>query len=278
MIWLLGWVMLMNVVEVFFEYNKTSAFFRNQKLNLKNNLTVLVNSERGVQFGKVINIISDVLQFDGVELFDVISITTKKDYLHYLENKRLSDEALDKCRLIVKNSVLNMSILDANYNFDRSQLLFRFVADERVDFRQLARELGSVFKTRIELRQIGIRDKAKEVGGFGPCGRLLCCNTFLANFDSVTINMAKNQNVSLNPTKINGVCGRLLCCLKYENDIYSDMKRKLPKVGEKIEVSKKFGIVIEVNLFKQSYVVEFADKSKLEVVVDSESKKSVIRY
>ena len=263
----------MNIVEVFFEYNKSSSFFRNKDLRVKNNLTVIVNTERGMQFGKIINIINDIEQFEGVELYDVVRISTKKDYLHYLENNKMSEEALKKCKEVVKQMELNMTILDASYNFDRSQLLFRFVADERVDFRQLARDLGAMFRTRIELRQIGIRDKAKEIGGFGPCGRLLCCSTFLKSFDSVTINMAKNQNVSLNPTKINGVCGRLLCCLKYENDVYFDMKKGLPKVGEKVEIPQGSGKVISVNLFKNSYVVELNDKSKVEVVGNGESKK-----
>ena len=262
----------MNIVEVFFEYNKSSSFFRNNGLNLKNNLTVLVNTERGIQFGKIINIINETSQFDGVELYDVVRISTKKDYFNYLDNIKMSEEALLKCKEIVKDTNLNMTILDANYNFDKSQLLFRFVADERVDFRQLAKDLGSIFRTRIELRQIGIRDKAKEIGGIGPCGRLLCCSSFLNSFDSVTINMAKNQNVSLNPSKINGVCGRLLCCLKYENDVYVDMKKKLPKVGEKVKISQGNGKVVSVDLFKRSYVVEVEDKSKVEVVDDSESK------
>ena len=263
----------MNIVEVFFEYNKFSSFFRNNDLRVKNNLTVIVNTERGMQFGRIINIIDDIEQFDEVELYEVIRISTKKDYLHYLENNKMSEEALRKCKEVVKDAKLNMTILDANYNFDRSQLLFKFVADERVDFRQLARDLGAMFRTRIELRQIGIRDKAKEIGGFGPCGRLLCCSTFLKSFDSITINMAKNQNVSLNPTKINGVCGRLLCCLKYENDIYFDMKKDLPKVGEKVEISQGSGKVISVNLFKNSYIVELNDKSKVEVVGNNDSKK-----
>lgn len=264
--------MYMNIVEVFFEYNKSSAFFRNNGLTLKFNLTVLVNTDRGMQFGKVINIINDTNQFDGVDLYEVVRISTKKDYLHYLENIKMGEEALVKCKEMVKSSNLNMTILDANYNFDRSQLMFRFVADERIDFRQLAKDLGSAFRTRIELRQIGIRDKAKEVGGIGPCGRLLCCSSFLNAFDSVTINMAKNQNVSLNPTKINGVCGRLLCCLKYENDVYFELKKGLPKVGEKVDIPQGSGKVISVNLFKSSYVVELGDKSKVEVVVSNEGK------
>ena len=263
----------MNIVEVYFENTKSSFFFRSSGLNLKVNLTVLVNTDKGIQFGKIIKIINDISQFDGIELGEVVKISSKKDYLHHLENIKLNEDALKRCKEMVKDSNLNMTILDANYNFDRTQLIFRFVADERIDFRQLAKDLGATFRTRIELRQIGIRDKAKEVGGIGPCGRLLCCSSYLNAFDSVTINMAKNQNVSLNPTKINGVCGRLLCCLKYENDIYFDMKKGMPKVGDKVDIPQGSGKVIAVNLFKSSYVVELSDKSKVEVVVSNDSEK-----
>ena len=192
--------------------------------------------------------------------------------MHHLENKKLEASALKKCREMVLVNKLCMSILDANYNFDRSQLMFRFIADERVDFRQLAKDLGSIFHSRIELRQIGIRDKAKEVGGLGPCGRALCCTSYLKNFDSITINMAKNQNVSLNPTKINGVCGRLLCCLKYENDYYVGINKQKPKVGSVINYMDKKGKVISVDLLKKKYVLELENKEKVEVVLD-ESKK-----
>lgn len=262
----------MNIVEVSFDFNQANCFFRNSISNVRKNLTVIVNTDRGLQFGKIVRIIEDVKQFDGVTLHEVVRISTKKDYFHYLENQKLAGEAVKKCKQIVLKNGMNMTILDGFYNFDRTQLLFRFVADERVDFRQLARELGSIFHVRIELRQIGIRDKAKEVGGFGPCGRLLCCSTFLKNFDSVTINMAKNQNVSLNPSKINGVCGRLLCCLKYENDNYVELKKGLPKVGEKVEISQGNGKVVSVNLLKKSYIVELENKTKVEVVGEVEGK------
>ena len=148
-----------------------------------------------------------------------------------------------------------MTIMDAFYTFDRSQLIFRFIADDRVDFRQLAKDLGSAFKTRIELRQVGIRDKAREIGGIGPCGRKLCCTTFLTDFDSVSINMAKNQSLALNPSKINGSCGRLLCCLKYEDDNYLDYKKGLPEVGSIVTIEAGKGKVVSVNLFKRKYNV-----------------------
>ncbi len=151
-----------------------------------------------------------------------------------------------------------MNIIDATYNFDKSQLLFRFLSDERVDFRNLAKELGAKLRTRIELRQIGIRDKAKEIGGIGPCGRFLCCSTFLINFDTVSISMAKNQGLALNPTKINGVCGRLLCCLNYENEQYLEARKDIPDVGKKVMINGKEGKVItsEPLLYKYKVLVD----------------------
>ena len=164
-----------------------------------------------------------------------------------------------------------MSIVDAFYMFDRSQLIFRFVSEERVDFRNLAKELGAIFKTRIELRQVGIRDKAKEIGGIGPCGRLLCCFTFLNDFDSVSINMAKNQLLALNPSKINGLCGRLLCCLKYEDDNYYEYKSGLPHIGQGIGTKEGYGKVISVDIFNRKYKVYVDGVGIVEVVLNDES-------
>lgn len=164
-----------------------------------------------------------------------------------------------------------MVIIDATYNFDKSQLLFRFLADERIDFRSLARELGSRLKTRIELRQIGIRDKAKEVGGIGPCGRHLCCSTFLTSFDAVSISMAKNQGLALNPTKINGVCGRLLCCLNYENELYTELKKDVLEVGKKTFINGKEGRVISSEPLRGKYKV-LVDDEVIEVDVNDSKK------
>ena len=219
----------MNVVAVKFDNKKEVNYFKNEKLKLKKNLTVIVDSDRGYLFGTIVDIINDVEGFNLDSLYEVIRISSKRDYLHYLDNIKDEKNAIEKCNELIKEYELNMTIIDASYNFDRSQLLYRFVADERVDFRNLAKDLGGIFKTRIELRQIGIRDKAKEVGGYGPCGRMLCCSSFLTSFDSISINMAKNQNLLLNPSKINGVCGRLLCCLKYENDDYKNLKDEKSK-------------------------------------------------
>lgn len=228
-------------------------YFDSNGLDLKINLTVIVDTDRGLQFGKVVEL--NVSIDDDTSYKKVIRIATKKDYLQHLKNIEDSEKAIIKCKDLIKKYNLNMSIIDANYNFDRSQLLFRFVSEERVDFRQLAKELGSKLKTRIELRQIGIRDKAKDVGGIGPCGRFLCCNTFLTNFNTVSINMAKNQGLALNPTKINGVCGRLLCCLNYENDQYLKLKKNLPSIGDKVIINDTEGKVISIEPLLGKYKV-----------------------
>ena len=186
----------------------------------------------------------------------------------HLKNIEDAKKALKKCKEIVDEYNLNMMILDANYTFDRSQLLFTFLADSRVDFRKLAKDLANTYKTRIELRQVGVRDKAKEVGGYGCCGQVLCCSKFLTDFDSVSINMAKNQNIALNPTKINGVCGRLLCCLKYEDECYKECAKKLPKVGKKVDTEFGEGKVISAEILKQTYRVDVKDHGIVEVKVD----------
>jgi len=260
----------MNIVEVRFDNIRNTSFFKNELLNLKLNLTVVVDSDRGYMFGSIVNIIDDIDGFDLETLGRVVRISNKKDYLQHLNNIKDAKEAILKCQELILKNELNMTVIDANYNFDRSQLLFRFIADERVDFRNLAKELGSYFRTRIELRQIGIRDKAKEIGGIGPCGRKLCCSNFLTSFDSISINMAKNQNLLLNPTKINGVCGRLLCCLKYENDTYTELHKKIPSVGDKVDVDSKRGKVISVDIFKGKYSVMLEDKTVVVVDINEE--------
>lgn len=262
----------MNIVEIRFHDAKNTYFFKNEKFSLKKNLTVIVQSDRGLMFGTVVDIFNDISSFDIDSMGSVVRISTKKDYLQHLKNLKDAKEAIGKCKELISKYGLNMTIIDSSYNFDRSQLLFRFIADERVDFRLLAKDLGACFRTRIELRQIGIRDKAKEVGGIGPCGRLLCCSSFLTAFDSISINMAKNQNLLLNPSKINGVCGRLLCCLKYENDIYSECHEGLPYVGDKVKISSKNGKVVSIDVLKRKYTVLFDDKSVMDVDLDEAKK------
>ena len=252
------------------EYSKV-YYFDATGVNVHENATVIVETEKGLQYGTVVRVISDELIDKNIEYKKVIRLTTKQDYKKYLTNLKDAERALVVCNELIEKYGLDMKIIDANYTFDREQLLFRFLADERVDFRQLAKDLGSKFRTRIELRQVGIRDKAQEIGGIGPCGRKLCCNNFLTEF--VSINMAKNQNLSLNPTKINGVCGRLLCCLKYENDNYTEYKKDLPEVGDKVKTEQGFGKVVSVDIFKKTYKVVLDDNEIVVVDKKNESKK-----
>lgn len=253
-------------VKINNDFDKT-LYFDCNNLNLKKNLTVIVNTERGLEFGTVL----DFLDVEDGDYEKVIRIATKKDYLQHLKNISDAKLALDKCRELAEKNGLKMVIIDATYNFDKSQLLFRFLADERIDFRSLARELGSRLKTRIELRQIGIRDKAKEIGGIGPCGRHLCCSTFLTSFDAVSISMAKNQGLALNPTKINGVCGRLLCCLNYENELYTELKKDVLEVGKKTFINGKEGRVISSEPLRGKYKV-LVDDEVIEVDVNDSKK------
>lgn len=257
---------MIKVIDVAFKEKGKPYMFSINDLELKKNITVIVKTERGLQFGKTV---SDIYEVDekkiSSEIKPVMRIASKKDYDQNIKNIKEAKEAIVKCRELVEKEGLKMQIIDANYTFDKDQLVFRFLADNRVDFRNLAKELASIYKTRIELRQIGPRDKAKEVGGLGPCGRPLCCSSYLYTFDNITINMAKNQNIALNPNKINGACGRLLCCLSYEDDTYSELKKDLPKVGDIINKDGISGKVISVDVIKKTYRIETKDKEIIEL-------------
>ncbi len=258
---------MMKVVGVKINERGKVYYYDDNDLNLKINLTVIVSTERGLQFGTVVDILDESVdnKYDKV-----VRIATKKDYLQHMKNLEDEKKALQVCKTLIEKNNLNMNVIDANYNFDKSQLLFRFLSDERVDFRQLAKELGAKLRTRIELRQIGVRDKAKEIGGLGPCGRFLCCSTFLTSFDTVSINMAKIQGLALNPTKINGVCGRLLCCLNYENEQYVEARVGIPDVGKKVKINNQEGRVISSDPLAGKYKVLVDDEI---IVVDKNDSK-----
>lgn len=242
------------IVKIEFS-NKKTTLCKNDRFNLKRNLTVVVKTERGMEFGTVID--TNVLNYDKKSISDeIIRISTKQDYQNHLKNKKDEIQALEKCKNLAKKYNLNIQVLDANFTLDRSQLMFRFISDTRIDFRLLAKDLAYIYKARIELRQIGIRDKAKEVGGIGQCGRELCCKGFLKNLNSVSIGMAKNQGISLNPNKINGCCGRLLCCLNYEDETYKMCRQELPNIGDKVKCGESDGTVISVDILNKKYKVE----------------------
>lgn len=247
---------------------KTYFFSCSNELNLKKFMNVIVETEKGLQFGQAVSEPHDVNDEDlGLTLKSIIRIASKEDINKYDENVKLAGQALIKARKISEELKLNMRIIDASYTFDRNQLLFNFLADQRVDFRELAKKLAQNYKTRIELRQIGVRDKAKEIGGLGPCGRFLCCSTFLTDFNSVSINMAKNQMLALNPTKINGVCGRLLCCLNYEDDVYTELKKGMPSIGQNYADDDIEGKVVSINLLKRTATIETKSRTYVEVKI-----------
>lgn len=257
---------MIKVVGVSFENIKQIYYFNPKSLDLRRNVTVIVETERGMQFGKV-----ELPPFEIEEsklrtsLKDVIRISSKKDYLEHKKNIKDAKKALEKCRELTSKLKLNMQIMDASFTFDRSQLLFRFLSDNRVDFRQLAKELATIYKTRIELRQVGVRDKAKEVGGCGLCGRKLCCSRFESDIASISINMAKNQNLSLNPNKINGVCGRLLCCLKYEDETYKEYRKQLPNIGSIVNTENGKGKVVSLDILNKKYSVNIPEIGVVEI-------------
>ena len=259
------------VAGVTFSKYGRKYYFDTNGLSLKLGLTVIVETERGLQFGYVVELkeINKKTLPDNIK--KVLRISSKKDYNQHLNNIKDSKTAFKKCKELIEKDGLDMKLIDANYNFERTQLFFSYISNDRVDFRELAKQLAAIYKVRIELRQIGPRDKAKEIGGLGPCGRPLCCAKYLYNFSNITINMAKNQNISLNPTKINGACNRLLCCLEYEDDLYSEEKKKYPSIGQIIDKDNKKGKVVSVDIFRKSYKIETKDKEIIEIFLDEEN-------
>ena len=257
------------VVGIKFDSSNRLYYFETNSLALVKGNKVVVETEKGLQFGLVQTNIKNVEEKDvTLPLKKVIRIATSDDIKNHIENQNLAKKALEDARNSAKKLSLSMNFIGAYFTLDKNQLIYNFVADERVDFRELAKKLASIYKTRIELRQIGVRDKAKEIGGIGPCGRFLCCNSFLTDFNSVSINMAKNQYIALNPTKINGICGRLLCCLNYEDEQYTEMKKNYPEIGVYIKNSNIVGKVVSHNLFKKSFMVETKDKTLVEVLLE----------
>ena len=257
---------MIEVVGVSLKKGGKIYYFSPNGLILKKGTSVIVKTERGLQLGMIETENTEIEEQKlKSSLSEVVRISSKKDKETHEKNLIDSKKALKKCKDLVEKYELNMMILDASYTFDRSQLLFTFLADNRVDFRKLAKDLAAIYKTRIELSLVGVRVKAKEIGGYGSCGRPLCCSKFLCDFDSVSINMAKNQNIALNPTKINGACGRLLCCLKYEDECYKEYSKNLPKVGKKVETEFGEGKVISIDILKQKYSVDVKEHGIVEV-------------
>lgn len=233
---------------------------------------IIVKTSRGEQYGKITDIISE----KNSEINDIYIIrkANKKDYNNYLKNLRLSEDMLKFAKQEVTKLRLDMNFVSADVTLDNKHLLYQFVANERVDFRELAKSIAGKYKLRVELRQIGARDKAKLIDGIGPCGRRLCCASFLDKLDSISMNMAKNQGLALNPSKINGACGRLMCCLTYENDNYLECRNQLPGVGKMVETEFGEGKVVSEDVLNLKYTVNINNELKeIKVVNDGSRKK-----
>ena len=255
------------VIGVRFRTAGKIYFFDPLKLDIKKGDNVIVETARGIEFGTVVSAPKEI-EDDKVTqpLKPVLRIATEKDKEQEAANKVKEKDAFKICLEKIKKHNLEMKLIDAEYTFDNNKVLFYFTADGRIDFRELVKDLAAVFKTRIELRQIGVRDETKILGGIGICGRPLCCHTHLSEFVPVSIKMAKEQNLSLNPTKISGVCGRLMCCLKHEEETYEELNRKLPNVGDHVTTDDGLkGEVQSVNVLRQlvKVIVEINDEKEI---------------
>ncbi len=249
-----------NIVGVRFKKPGKVYFFDPGELQISNKDFVIVETSQGQEYGEVV-ISNRTMPEENIlkPLKKVIRIATYKDKKQQEENKKKEEEAFEICKKKIKEHNLDMTLTDVEFKFDNSKVLFYFTAEGRIDFRDLVKDLASIFKTRIELRQIGVRDEVKRIGGNGVCGRELCCCSFLGNFETVSIKMAKEQNMSLNPSKISGNCGRLMCCLKYEQDVYEEKMKRLPKIGAIVKTVDGEGTVEGVETLKERLRVKLKD-------------------
>lgn len=262
------------VVGVRFRNVGKIYYFDPKEYVVKEGDHVIVETARGVEYGKVVLTPRNIKEEDVVHpLKEVLRVATKEDEEREQQNRIKEKEAFKICQKKIREHELDMKLIDAEYTFDNNKVLFYFTADGRIDFRQLVKDLAAIFKTRIELRQIGVRDETKILGGIGICGRCLCCHTYLSEFAPVSIKMAKEQNLSLNQTKISGVCGRLMCCLKNEQETYEELNKKLPGLGDTVTTPDGLqGTVQSVNVLRQlvKVVVEVNDEKEIqEFPVDS---------
>lgn len=251
-----------NIVGVRFRNAGKIYYFDPLDFEISKDDKIIVETARGIEFG---NVVVDKKEIDETTLNSplkaILRVATEEDIKINEENENEAKETFKLCQEKIKEHNLNMFLIDCEYTFDRNKLIFYFTAEGRIDFRELVKDLASIFKTRIELRQIGVRDEAKSIGGLGPCGRKLCCSSWLGDFQPVSIKMAKDQSLSLNPTKISGICGRLFCCLKYEHDVYTEAIDAMPLVGSLVKTDDGKGKVIEINPLLEQVRVELEGNS-----------------
>lgn len=261
---------MIKVVGVRFKNTGKMYYFDPMELDIKSGMGVIVETARGIEFGNAVSDIKEIEEDEAIlPLKNVIRIATQEDIDVHNDNVRKEKEAFDICTEKIAKHELDMKLIDVEYTFDGNKILFYFVADTRIDFRELVKDLASVFKTRIELRQVGVRDQAKAVGGLGICGRVICCASATGEFQPVSIKMAKEQGLSLSPTKISGTCGRLMCCLKHEQEAYEDAIKRMPGVGSLVETPEGTGVVTEVNLLRENMKVRLDKETETDLLVCS---------
>lgn len=268
---------MITVIGVRFRTAGKVYYFDPEERQYKQGEHVIVETARGVEYGEVVAENKPIPKAEvNHPLKKIMRVATPEDDEKVKENKVKEKEAFFLCKNKIIKHGLNMKLIDVEYTFDNNKILFYFTSDERVDFRELVKDLASIFRTRIELRQIGVRDETKMCGGIGICGRGLCCNTFLSDFQPVSIKMAKDQSLSLNPIKISGICGRLMCCLKYEEDCYVEIRDRLPEVGDMVITPDGKGEVLSVNVLRELVRVVVNKKEKEGKVI--KEMKEAIQY
>ncbi|MEG2198751.1 MAG: stage 0 sporulation family protein [Anaerovorax sp.] len=255
---------MIKVVGVRFKKAGKVYYFSPDHFEIAKGMNVIVETSRGMEFGTITSEIIEVEEKEIIQpLKSLVRIANDADAVQNKENIARKQRTMEQCQEKINKHKLEMKLIDVEYTFDNSKVIFYFTADGRVDFRELVKDLAGVFKMRIELRQIGVRDEAKMVGGIGTCGKGLCCHTWLPDFEPVSIKMAKVQGLSLNPTKISGICGRLMCCLKYENDIYLELRKGMPESGERVTTQDGVGVVMDSNILE--------NKIKVRLVIDEKT-------
>ncbi|RJQ32976.1 MAG: stage 0 sporulation protein [Actinobacteria bacterium] len=256
------------VIGISFKEAGKIYYFDPDGVQLKQGDTVIVNTSQGTEYGEVVLPAENMPEEEAVTpIKTIVRKATKEDIAQHEENKKKEKEAHKTTEQKIEKHGLEMKLVDVEYVFDGSKIIFYFSADGRVDFRDLVKDLAGTFKTRIELKQIGVRDEAKMIGGLGSCGRHLCCTTFLKNFEPVSVKAAKAQNLPLNPFKISGACGRLMCCLRYEYDEYKRFNKLAPKKGSRVKTVHGEGVVVDYNVPRESVVVEIAEGFRYDVPV-----------
>ncbi|HOV69292.1 MAG TPA: stage 0 sporulation family protein [Clostridia bacterium] len=266
------------LISIRFKDNGKAYYFDAGDIPVSQGDGVIVETVRGLEYGTVISQPKEISQEEAAQYKKVIRIATPDDVKKVAENREKEKNAFDICEKKIAEHNLEMKLVNVEYTFDGSKIIFCFTADGRVDFRELVKDLASVFRTRIELRQIGVRDETKMLGGLGPCGRECCCSKFLSDFQPVSIKMAKEQGLSLNPTKISGLCGRLMCCLKYEQSFYEDEHKRLPRIGSEVRVPDGTGIVVETTPLNDSVKVKLVTNDNIIDIREYKSSElSVIR-